>query len=169
MVGSFLSFHLGSPETQAPPWGKTMEGAEGLQSHRQLYLVCYKVCRICHGDVDAGTSVAVDLRSQAPLLPSTSYLWPWMPVWSVRSNHVYSLSCCFWVLCLWALLFPSKDPNCSPVSTITTVPFPLSVTIHPPVDAQMCGILQHPVALSRDTFVKLWIFHWLYSEGERQR
>ena len=25
-----------------------MEGAEGLESHRQLYLVCYKVCRLCH-------------------------------------------------------------------------------------------------------------------------
>lgn len=48
MVGSFLSLHLGSPETQAPPWGKTTEGAEGLESHRQLYLVCYKVCRLCH-------------------------------------------------------------------------------------------------------------------------
>ena len=153
-----------------------MEGAEGLESHRQLYLVCYKVCRLCHCEWEVMWMWAPQqllrccylgfLGSQAPLLPSTSYLWPWVPGWLVRSSHAYSLSCCYWVLCLWALLFPSMDPNRSPISTITSVPLPLSVTFHPSVDAQMCGTLQHPVAFSRDIFVKLWIFHWLWSEGK---
>ena len=30
-----------------------------------------------------------------------------------------------------------------------------SVPVHPPLDVQMCGILQHPVVLGRGTFVEL--------------
>ena len=45
----------------------------------------------------------------------------------------------------------------------------LCVSVYPPLDVQMCGILQCPGVLSRGTFVELWMFHWLQIEGERQR
>lgn len=46
---------------------------------------------------------------------------------------------------------------------------PLCGSVHPPSSVQTCGILQHPGVLGRVTFVELWIFYWLQTEGERQR
>lgn len=72
MMGSFPSVHMGSPET-----------------HRDLYFVCCKVCRLHHctwqmaGAVVVGTSVAAGMVSQAPPLLLPSYLWLWVPVQSV--------------------------------------------------------------------------------------
>lgn len=40
---------------------------------------------------------------------------------------------------------------------------------HLPSDAQIQGTVQRPDVLSRGIFFELWMFYWLYIEGERNR
>lgn len=37
----------------------------------------------------------------------------------------------------------------------------LQAPVYPGLDVQTCGILRHPLVLSRGTFVELWIFYSL--------
>lgn len=43
----------------------------------------------------------------------------------------------------------------------------LSVPVHPPLDAQVCGILHHPRMFGRSTSVELWMSYWLHNEGKK--
>lgn len=59
---------------------------------------------------------------------------------------------------LWAQLPQLADQDCSTVPLVLPL---LCVLARLPLDVQMCGILWHPGALGRGTFVPLWIFYWL--------
>lgn len=53
------------------------------------------------------------------------------------------------------------------------LPFPcfplLRALAHPPSGVQMCGSLQHPGVLGRETFVELWMLYCCRLKEEKQR
>ena len=51
-------------------------------------------------------------------------------------------------------------------STIPLAPPPLSVPVHPPLDVRVRGVRWHPRMFGRSTSVELWMFYWVYNEGE---
>ena len=111
---------------------------------------CRKACGLCcccegMGTAVRGAPVTGGMRPQAPLIPLPSWLWLWAP--SLRSEGWHGKHCLF--------PFGSTPPLC--------------VQVHLPLNAQMCGIVQQPSVLGRGSFVALWMFYWLWVEGERQR
>ena len=44
-----------------------------------------------------------------------------------------------------------------PTSAVAQVPLPLCFPVHPPVDAQVCGIFQGPDVVGRGSFLELWL------------
>lgn len=98
------------------------------------------------------------------LLPSS--LWLWVPLWPGGQSQVCCLPCCYRFS--GAAAQPLRleevggwmgDRIASTASSVPPVLPPLCVQIHPPSKVKMCGSLQCPSVLGRETFVELWIFY----------
>lgn len=89
-----------------------------------------------------GASVAGGMVSQVPPLLLPRYLSPQALLWPGGQSRVCHLPCCSWVLCGCQLNCCSWGTSTAgTASTVSPVLRPLCVTVHPPLDVQVYGIL----------------------------
>ena len=103
-------------------------------------------------------------QSLNPFLLLPNYLW------LQCQGDVCYFPCCSWVI--WGCLFSCCGWRAGIAGTASVAPLvlpPPCVPGHPPLDLQIYGILSYFCVLGRGTFIDLWMFYWLYIEGETQR